>query len=150
MSTVYGEIEGARKGHNIKHRGKKGLRPVLCFLAETREYLSGKQRRRETISSREVAGQIRQFRRLLPEYVREVRVRGDGEFIGWESVKACLDEGFRFIFGNKRCDRRFPRADGIGTGTMNTTRAGISRWAGSSPVDSSRCASTKTSGAHGS
>ena len=108
VSTVYGAIEGARKGHNIKHRGKKGLRPVLCFLAETREYLCGKQRRGETMSSREVAGQIRQFRRLLPEYVREVRVRGDGEFIGWESVKACLDEGFRFIFGNKRCDPPFP------------------------------------------
>jgi hypothetical protein len=29
VSTVYGEIEGARKGHNPKHRGKKALRPVL-------------------------------------------------------------------------------------------------------------------------
>ena len=28
VSTVYGEIEGARKGHNPKHRGKKALRPV--------------------------------------------------------------------------------------------------------------------------
>ena len=45
VSTVYGQIEGARKGHNLKHRGKKGLRPVLCFLAETREYLCGTQRR---------------------------------------------------------------------------------------------------------
>jgi hypothetical protein len=108
VSTVYGAIEGARKGHNTKHRGKKSLRPVLCFLAETREYLCGKQRRGETMSNREVAGQIRQFRRLLPECVRQVRVRGDGEFIGWESVKACLDEGFRFIFGNKRCAPPFP------------------------------------------
>jgi len=39
VGAVYGEIEGARKWHNTKHRGKKGLRPVLCFLAETREYL---------------------------------------------------------------------------------------------------------------
>jgi hypothetical protein len=103
VSTVYGAIEGARKGHNIKHRGKKGLRPVLCFLAETREYLCGTQRRGETMSSEEVARQIRQFRRLLPAAVREVRVHGDGEFIGWESVRACLDAGFRFTFGNKRC-----------------------------------------------
>jgi len=28
VSTVYGAIEGARQGHNPKHRGKKGLRPV--------------------------------------------------------------------------------------------------------------------------
>ena len=59
--TVYGAIEGSRKGHNPKHRGKKGLRPVLCFLEETREYLCGTQRRGETIRNEEVARQIRQF-----------------------------------------------------------------------------------------
>jgi len=110
VSTVYGAIEGARRGHNTKHRGKKGLRPVLCFLAETREYLCGTQRRGETVTMREVARQIRQFRKLLPLYVRAVRVHGDGEFIGWESVKACQDEGFEFTFGNKRCAPAFPEA----------------------------------------
>jgi len=107
VATVYGAIEGSRKGYNPKHRGKKGLRPVLCFLAETREYLCGTQRRGETISGKEVARQIRQFRKLLPECVRQVRVRGDGELIGWESVQACLDEGFTFTFGNKRCNPPF-------------------------------------------
>jgi len=110
VSTVYGAIEGARKGHNPKHRGKKGLRPVLCFLAETREYLCGTQRRGETLNNREVARQIRQFRKLLPAHVHEVRVHGDGEFIGWESVKACVDERFQFTFGNKRCAPPFPDA----------------------------------------
>jgi hypothetical protein len=108
VATVYGMIEGARKGHNTKHRGKKGLRPVLCFLEETREYLSGTQRRGETIRNEEVARQIRQFRKQLPMCVREVHVRGDGEFIGWDSVEACLDEGFFFTFGNKRCAPPFP------------------------------------------
>ena len=108
VSTVYGQIEGARKGHNTKHRGKKALRPVLCFLAETREYLCGSQRRGETICNKEVARQIRQFRRLLPACVRHIRVRGDGELIGWESVKASLDEGVTFTFGNKRCAPLFP------------------------------------------
>jgi hypothetical protein len=108
VSTVYGDIEGARKGHNPKHRGKKGLRPVLCFLAETREYLCGTQRRGETMRNEEVARQIRQFRRLLPDCVRHVLVCGDGEFIGWESVQACQDKGFAFIFGNKRCAPPWP------------------------------------------
>ncbi len=108
VATVYGAIEGARKGHNTKHRGKKGLRPVLCFLDETREYLCGTQRRGETIRNEEVARQIRQFPNQLPACVREVHVRGDGEFIGWDSVKACLDKGFFFTFGNKRCDPPFP------------------------------------------
>jgi hypothetical protein len=108
VSTVYGAIEGARKGHNPKHRGKKGLRPVLCFVQETREYLCGTQRRGETMSNEEVAQQIRQFRRLLPACVKQVTVCGDGEFIGWESVEACQDEGFTFTFGNKRCAPPFP------------------------------------------
>ena len=111
VSTVYGAIEGARKGHNSKHRGKKGLRPVLCFVAETREYLCGKQRRGETISNHEVARLIGQFRKLLPAVVNTVRVHGDGEFIGWESIKTCLDEGFEYTFGNKGCTPTFP-ADG--------------------------------------
>ncbi len=101
--TVYGDIEGSKKGHNLKHRGKKGLRPVLCFVEETREYLCGTQRVGETMSSLEVAQQIRKFKELLPDYVKTVRVRGDGEFIGWPSVKACIDKGFEYIFGNKSC-----------------------------------------------
>lgn len=103
VSTVYGQIEGARKGHNPKHRGHKGLRPVLSFLAETREYLCGSQRRGDTLNGQEVARQIQQFRPLLPSSVQRVKVRGDGEFIGWESVAACLEAGFTFIFGNKQC-----------------------------------------------
>jgi hypothetical protein len=116
VSTVYGAIEGARKGHNPKHRGKQGLRPVLCFLAETREYLCGSQRRGETLTMREVARQIRQFRNLLPLSVRAVRVHGDGEFLGWESVQACQAEGFEFTFGNKRCAPAFPDEGWYGHG----------------------------------
>lgn len=108
VATVYGATEGARKGHNTKHRGKKGLRPVLCFIEQTREYLCGKQRRGETISNADVAKQIRQFRKLVPACVRLIHVRGDGEFIGWDSINACLQEGFTFTFGNKRCNPPFP------------------------------------------
>jgi len=107
--TVYGKIEGSRKGYNPKHRGKKGLRPVLCFLGEPREYLCGSQRRGETLSSQDVAKQIFKFRKLLPCCVREILIRGDGEFIGWESVEACKNEGFWFIFGNKKCNPPFPK-----------------------------------------
>jgi hypothetical protein len=107
VATVYGQIEGARKGHNPKHRGKKGLRPVLCFLDETREYLCGTQRRGETITGKEVARQIRDLGRYLPPCVKTVVVRADAEFIGWESVSACLECGYGFIFGNRRCTPPF-------------------------------------------
>lgn len=133
MATVYGAIEGARKGHNTKHRGKKGLRPVLCFLAETREYLCGTQRRGETIGNEEVARQIRQFRTQLPESVREVHVRGDGEFIGWESVNACLDEGVLFTFGNKRCDPPFPEDGWYRHGAYDYNECGYQPMGGEQP-----------------
>jgi len=44
VETLFGEQEGGRKGHNTKHRGKRGFRPVLAFIEETREYLVGKLR----------------------------------------------------------------------------------------------------------
>ena len=107
VATVYGNIEGARKGHNTRHRGKKGLRPVLLFIEETREYLCGTQRRGETMNNEDVAKQIYGIDKLLPETVKEIILRGDGEFIGWESVKACMEKGYHFIFGNKRCNPPF-------------------------------------------
>jgi hypothetical protein len=108
VATVYGQIQGACKGHNTKHRGKKGLRPVLCFIDETREYLCGNQRRGKTITGKEVARQIRSFRQYLPDCVKDVLARGDGEFISWESVSACEESSFSYIFGNRRCTPPFP------------------------------------------
>ena len=72
VSTVYGDIEGSRKGHNTKHRGKKGLRPVLLFIEQTREYICGSQRRGETITNMEVARQILEIDKLLPTCVNVI------------------------------------------------------------------------------
>jgi len=107
-STVYGKVEGSRKGYNPKHRGKKALRPVLCFVNQTREYLCGKQRRGEPLTEQDVAQQIRQMGALLPACVKQVGVRGDAECIAWGSVKACLEMGYNFTFGNRRCTPPFP------------------------------------------
>ena len=48
VQTVYGRRKmGARKGYNPKHRGKRSYQPILTFLAETREYISGELRKGE-------------------------------------------------------------------------------------------------------
>jgi hypothetical protein len=111
VETIYGDQQGARKGHNTSHRGKKGYRPVLCFIDETREYLSGKLRKGETMNGKEVADFIKKLRAQLPACVRYVLVRADGEFCSWEAVKAALEEGLEFIFANKACK---PPFDGNG------------------------------------
>jgi hypothetical protein len=103
VSTVYGNIEGSRKGHNTKHRGKKGLRPIFMFLEETREYLCGTQRQGSTMSDRELAKLIRKIHKYLPVCVKRVIVRGDAEFIGGLTIAACRESGYSFIFGNKSC-----------------------------------------------
>ena len=41
VHTLYGNQMGARKSYNPKNKGKKSYQPMLTFIAETREYLSG-------------------------------------------------------------------------------------------------------------
>ena len=101
VETIYGNQQGGRKGHNTKNRGKKGYRPVLCFIDETREYLIGKLRKGDTMSGEEVAKFIRKIKSQLPGCVQKVLFRADGEFFSWQSVEACMEEGFDFIIANK-------------------------------------------------
>ena len=103
VKTVYGQQQGARKGHNRKHRGKEGLRPILCFIEETREYLLGKLRKGTTVDGQEAAKFIAGIQQHLPGCVQDVLLRADGEFLSWESVKAALDAGFQFIIANRGC-----------------------------------------------
>ena len=101
VNTLYGDQQGGRKGHNTKNRGKKGYRPVLCFIEETREYLLGKLRKGDTMSGEEVAKLIRKIKAQLPGCVKKVLFCGDGEFFSWHSVWACIEEGFDYIIANK-------------------------------------------------
>jgi len=87
--------------------GKKGYRPVLCFIEETREYLTGKLRKGETLSGEEAANIIHEIKAHLPSCVRYVILRADGEFLSWESVRAAIESGFQFIIGNKGCNPPF-------------------------------------------
>ena len=103
VETLYGEQQGGRKGHNTAHRGKKGYRPLLCFIQETREYLIGKLRSGETVSGKECAAFIAMIKRYVPGCVKQIELRADGEFLSWEAVTALLKEGIAFIIGNKVC-----------------------------------------------
>jgi hypothetical protein len=102
VETLYGNQQGGRKGHNPKNPGKKGYRPVLAFIDETREYLAGKLRKGETLSGEEAASFIRNTAKYLPKCVKKVLLRADGEFFSWESVHAAMKQSFEFIIANKR------------------------------------------------
>jgi hypothetical protein len=101
VKTVYGNQQGARKGHNTSHRGKEGLRPILCFIEETREYLLGKLRKGKTVAGKEAADFIAAISAQLPGCVQHVLLRADGEFLCWQSVQAAIEAGFKFIIANR-------------------------------------------------
>jgi len=103
VKTVYGDQQGARKGHNASHRGKPGFRPLLGFIEETREYLVGKLRKGVTLSGKEAAAFIADIKNHLPGCIQEVLLRADGEFLCWESVQAATRSGFDFIIANRGC-----------------------------------------------
>ena len=111
VETLFGNHQGGRKGHNTKNRGKKGYRPVLAFIEQTREYLIGSLRRGETITGKETASLIHKIKQCLPDIVKQVLIRADGEFQSWKSIQACILNGFDFIIANKRCDPPFDPSD---------------------------------------
>ena len=107
VETIFGNQQGGRKGHNTKYRGKKALRPILCFIDETREYLIGKLRKGQTVSGKEAAAFIAKIKDHLPGCVQQVLLRADGEFLSRQSVAACIQAGFDFIIANKGCNPPF-------------------------------------------
>lgn len=98
-----GTSRGGRKGYNPKHRAKETYRPVVCFIEETREYLTGKLRNGVTMSGQEAAALIKRIKSQLPGCVKRIVLRADGEFLSGESVAAAIEAGFDFIIANKGC-----------------------------------------------
>lgn len=111
VNTIFGNQQGGRKGHNTKNRGKKAYRPLLCFISETREYIYGKLRKGDTIGGDEMSKVIKSLKKYIPACVNRVLLRADGEFISWQSVKASIEEGYDFIFGNKVCNPPFDESE---------------------------------------
>jgi len=107
VETVFGEQQGARVGHNPRNRGKKGYRPIVAFIEQTREYVFGKLRTGKTVSGEESAKFIKEIGRQLPGCVKRVLVRADSEFFSWESIEALIDQRYDFIISAKSCKPPF-------------------------------------------
>jgi hypothetical protein len=55
VHTLCGNQIGARKSYNPKDKGKKSYQPILSFIAETREYISGELRNGDWPSGKQIA-----------------------------------------------------------------------------------------------
>lgn len=88
VHTLFGHQMGARKGYNPKNRGKKSYQPILTFLAETREYISGELHSGDRHSGKQIAQHIADVIAALPSIIQRVYARADSGFYCWEAVEA--------------------------------------------------------------
>lgn len=78
--TVYGKQGGARVGYNPHKPGKRSYHPLLCFIAETGDYLYGKLRKGDAASATGLIPFFKKCLNRLPDTVERIRVRADAGF----------------------------------------------------------------------
>jgi hypothetical protein len=105
VQTVYGRQMGARKGYNPQHRGKKSYQPILTFMAETREYISGGLRKGERPTGKQIAAHLASVFAALPEGVERCYARADSGFYCWDAVQAYTKHGCRFVLSAQKTRR---------------------------------------------
>ncbi len=77
VHTLFGNQMGARKGYHPKNKGKKSFQPILTFLAETREYVSGELRNGDPPTGVQIARHLEAVCEALPPSVKTIYARAD-------------------------------------------------------------------------
>jgi hypothetical protein len=88
VHTLFGDQMGARKGYNPKNKGKKSFQPILTFLAETREYISGELRNGDSPTGKQIAAHLQMVFASVPKMVKTLLARADSGFYCWDAVAA--------------------------------------------------------------
>jgi hypothetical protein len=102
VETVYGSQQGARKSYNPKQKGKKSFEPIFSFIAETREYVTGRLRSGDKISGEEIRTHLKDTFNALPRCVKRVISRMDAGLYCWETVEVHEEAGHGFIIVAKK------------------------------------------------
>jgi Transposase DDE domain group 1 len=105
VHTIFGNQMGGRKGYNPKNKGKKSYQPILTFLAETREYVSGELRNGDRPSGAQIARHLESVFTALPPQVKTIQARADSGFYCGEAVEAYQNRGVEFIVSARKTSR---------------------------------------------
>lgn len=105
VETLYGSQQGARKSYNPKNKGKRSYQPILSFIAETGEFISGSQRKGDNPTGKEIAKHLEEVFSFLPSQVRHVRHRTDAGFYCIEAIQADERRGAEFIIVARKTSR---------------------------------------------
>jgi Transposase DDE domain group 1 len=125
VHTLFGNQMGGRKSYNPKHKGKKSYQPILTFVAETREYISGELRNGDRPTGAQIARHLGRVCAALPPQVKTIYARADSGFYCWDAVEAYEKWGVQFIISAQKTSRlvdelkaaewkRSPRTDADG------------------------------------
>lgn len=96
---------GGRKSYNPKNKGKLSHQPILTFIAETREYISGQLRNGDRPTGRQIARHIHEVVCSLPRRIKTLFARADSGFFCWEAVKAYEEVHCWFIIVARKTSR---------------------------------------------
>jgi len=105
VHTVFGKQMGGRKSYNPKNRGKKSFQPILTFLAETREYVSGELRNGDRPTGAQIARHLESVFAGLPPSVESIYARADSGFYCAEAVEAYEKASVQFIISARKTSR---------------------------------------------
>ena len=105
VHTLYGRQMGGRKSYNPKNKGKRSYQPLLTFLAETREYLTGGLRNGDRPSGKEIAAHLQSAFQALPASVKRIFARADAGFYCWEAVAAYQQAACQFVIVARKTRR---------------------------------------------
>ena len=105
VHTLFGNQMGGRKSYNPKNKGKKSYQPILTFLAETREYISGELRNGDRPTGAQIARHLESVFAALPPQVKTIYARADSGFYCWDAVEAYENKGVQFIVSARKTSR---------------------------------------------
>jgi hypothetical protein len=105
VHTLFGNQMGGRKGYNPKNKGKKSFQPILTFLAETREYVSGELHNGDRPTGPEIARHLKSVFEALPAEVETILARADSGFYCGDAVTAYEGRGVQFIISARKTAR---------------------------------------------
>lgn len=94
--TLWGNQEGAARGYNPHHRGKKSYHPLICTEAHFQDCLGGELRYGNAHTADGVDAMLRTVLTLLPPETRTIRVRADAGFYDGDFIQQLRDNWIDF------------------------------------------------------
>jgi Transposase DDE domain group 1 len=102
VHTLFGNQMGGRKAYNPTNKGKKSYQPILTFVAETREYISGELRNGDRPTGAQIARHLQSVFAALPPQVQTIHARADSGFYCWDAAEAYERQGVEFMISARK------------------------------------------------